>query len=234
MIENIQNVQGLRGEYRTLTAWEVGGLLRLMRASRGIKRAALAAEANVSEKTIERAEAGEGISQGSLQRIARALGIQENTFTEELFIPTPEEAERIQMQREEDVRKTHRPIPVHRVEGARDILPLFSCYGSFADSQLVSEEHLKEFASLRQALIDYGDIWSDISETERVESAAEMVKAIREFESRGYIVKCGVTSDYRIRGESWPCSVIVAFKKPKGTVATPDEVWLPKEARIGF
>jgi ribosome-binding protein aMBF1 (putative translation factor) len=60
-----ESVEGIRGEYRRLTSPEVGMMIRMSRQLRGIKRAVLAVEARVSEKTVERAEAGEGISADS-------------------------------------------------------------------------------------------------------------------------------------------------------------------------
>jgi transcriptional regulator with XRE-family HTH domain len=69
------NVDGIRGEYRRLTSTEVGVMIRAFREGQGIKRAVLAADANMSEKTLERAEGGQGISEDSCRRIARALGL---------------------------------------------------------------------------------------------------------------------------------------------------------------
>src|SRR5258705_173960 len=105
-VEQFQ-LQGIRGEFRRFTSAEVGGVIRMFRQLQGLKRAVLAADANVSEKTIERAEAGEGISEVSCRRIARALGMKENAFTDALYIPTLEEVERIQKQNEEKIRQTH-------------------------------------------------------------------------------------------------------------------------------
>ena len=46
------NAGGNRGEYRRLTSAEVGGMIRAFREARGIKRTVLAADANISEKTL--------------------------------------------------------------------------------------------------------------------------------------------------------------------------------------
>jgi transcriptional regulator with XRE-family HTH domain len=229
-----EGVNGIHGEYRRFTATEVGGVIRMFRQLQGLKRVVLAAEANVSEKTIERAEAGEGISEDSCRRIARALGMKENAFTDELYIPTPEEAERLQKQKDEELRRTHRAVPVASIESPRDILPLFDCYGLFGDDQHVADVHLRDFAELKQMLVDYGDISADLTATQRLEGAEEVLKAVRDFETHGYLVKCGVAKDYHVRGDSWPCSIVVAFKKPVGNVRAPDEIWLPKTMRFGL
>jgi hypothetical protein len=35
-------------------------------------------------------------------------------------------------------------------------------------------------------------------------------------------------------GSPVPLAVLVAFKRPKGAVGTPDELWLPKKFSLGF
>jgi transcriptional regulator with XRE-family HTH domain len=229
-----ENIEGLHGNYRRFTSAEVGLTIRLLRRMRGLKRTVLAAEAHVSEKTLERAEAGEGISEDSSRRIARALGMKETAFTEERFIPTLEEAVRLQETKDQELRKTHRSVAVARVGGPRDVLPLFENYGLFADDMNVADGHLKDFANLKQALVDYGDISGDLTAAQRVEAAEGIVKDVREFETLGYVIKVGTARDYQVHGEEWPCSVMAAFKKPTGMLVTPDEVWLPKTARFGL
>jgi transcriptional regulator with XRE-family HTH domain len=229
-----EGVEGIRGEYRRLTSAEVGLVIKACRELQGIKRAALAADANVSEKTIERAEAGEGVSEESARRIARALGMQERAFVDEIYVPTLEEIARAKEQQEETLRRTHRPVPVAPVRGLRDILSLRGSCAHFDETQHVSEEHLHAYADLKQNLVDFVDIADDLTEPDRVRTAAEILSQAREFERMGYVLKLGVTQDYRWRGQAWPCSVLAAFKKPKGAIGTPSEIWLPKETRLGL
>jgi transcriptional regulator with XRE-family HTH domain len=229
-----ESVEGIRGEYRRLSSAEIGLMIRMSREFRDIKRAVLAAEAHLSEKTIERAEAGDGISAESASRIAIALGMQEKAFTEEIYIPTLEEAARTQQQKEENLRRTHRPVKVAAVEGVKDILSLFGCYAHFGDDQNVNEAHLGDYAVLKQTVVDYFDIAGDLSEPQRVEGAIDILGQVRQFERLGYVVKVGVARDYLWRGKPWPCSVLTAFKKPRGMIQTPDDIWLPKEAHMGF
>lgn len=229
-----EGIDGINGAYRRFTAMEVGSVIRMFRQLKSLKRAVLAAEANVSEKTIERAEAGEGIGEESCRRIARALGMKETAFTDELYIPTPEEAERLQKQKDEELRQTHRSVPIASIESPRDILSLFDCYGLFGDDQNVADEDLREFAELKQMLVDYRDISSDMTAPQRLEGAEEVLKAVRDFETHGYLMKCGIAKDYRVNRESWPCCVLVAFKKSQGNNRLPDEIWLPKAVRFGL
>jgi hypothetical protein len=47
-------------------------------------------------------------------------------------------------------------------------------------------------------------------------------------------VKAGTSARNRRDGSVVPMAILVAFKKPKGTGGTPDEVWLPKKLSVGF
>ncbi len=107
---------------------EIGVMIRAFREGQGVKRAVLAAEANMSEKTLERAEGGQGISEDSCRRIARALGLQEDVFVGERYIPAPEEAMRMLEQKDKERRATHSPSAVAELTGVRDVLPLFRAW----------------------------------------------------------------------------------------------------------
>lgn len=92
-------------------------MIRMFREGHGIKRAVLAADAHISDKTLERAEAGHAISEESYRRIARVLGPQDDVLVSELFIPAPEEAERLFKRRVEELWRalcpgTARAVPV--------------------------------------------------------------------------------------------------------------------------
>lgn len=86
-----ENVEGIRGEYRKLTPFEIGMIVRLLRERRGIKRAVLAADANISEKTLERVEGGARVRAESYRRIAEALGLNGKMFTTASYIPSSED-----------------------------------------------------------------------------------------------------------------------------------------------
>ena len=164
MAEN--NVHGIKGEFRRLTASEVGLMIRLARKQQGLKRAALAADVHISEKTLERAESGLGVSEESSRRIARALGFQEDAFVAELYIPTEGEVEQMQRNQEEEIKATYRPLPVAEIKGVRDVMPLFQSELFFIDGQHVAEKDQEAIAGLQDSLRDWIDIYSDVTELE--------------------------------------------------------------------
>jgi transcriptional regulator with XRE-family HTH domain len=228
------NVAGVRGEYRRLTSMEVGVLIRAFREGRGINRAVLAADANMSEKTLERAEGGQGISEGSCRRIARALGLQEDLFVGEKYIPGPEEALRLLEQKDNERRTTHTPSAVAEFKGVRDVLPFFRADGFLADDQNIAEQDMEAFADLKESWWEWNAIASDIGQSELVRGAQSFLAEIRSFEERGYVLKlCLANRSYK-DGTPVEMAVLVAFKKSKGSVGTPEEVWLPKRVSVGF
>jgi transcriptional regulator with XRE-family HTH domain len=231
---NGDNVNGVRGEHRRLTSAEVGVMIRMFRGGHGIKRVVLAADAHMSEKTLERAEAGHAISEESYRRIARVLGLRDDVFVSELYIPTPEEAERMLKRRDEELRATHRAHAVAELKGVRDVLPLFRSHFFFADDLNVAEEHMEAFADLKQSWWEWNAISSDIPELDLVKGAQSFLSEIRSFEARGYVMKSGVSERFYKDGTAVPVAVLVAFRKPSGAAGTPDEVWLPRRMPISL
>lgn len=232
MAEN--NVHGIKGEYRRLTAAEVGLMIRLARKQKGIKRAVLAAEAHMSEKTLERAESGRGISEESSRRIAQALGFQEDTFVAELYVPEPGEFERMQKKQLEELRATHVPQAVAEINGTRDLLRLFRCELFFTDDTHVAEEDLETFAGLKDSLWEGNAIHEELSELERLRVAQSFLDEIHSFQALGYIVKAGIGTRHWEGGEVSVAIMTAFVRNPQNEVGVPSEVWLPKKMSVGF
>jgi hypothetical protein len=125
----------------------------------------------MSEKTLERAEGGHGISEDLCRRIARVLGLREDTFVGEQYIPAPDEAMRILEQKDEERRATHIPSAVAELNGVLDVLPLFRAFGLLADDQSVADQDMEAFADLKQSWWDWNSIVSDLAQPELVKDA---------------------------------------------------------------
>jgi transcriptional regulator with XRE-family HTH domain len=224
-----ENMNGGRGEHRRLTAPEVGVMIRMFREGQGIKRAALAADANMSEKTLERAESGQGVNEESSRRIARALGMQEDVFLKEHHIPAPEEAIELLRKRNENLEANFTRLSVAALRGdLRQTLAIFRTDALLAGDQHVAEKDMSQFASLKQSWWDWNSVTSDIQETELIEGAKAFLGEVSDFEARGYVIKGGVAKRRRRDGTPYSLCVITAFRKPKGSASTPTEVLLPK------
>jgi transcriptional regulator with XRE-family HTH domain len=75
-----ESISQKKGVYRQLTLQEIAEAVRSMRRSRDIKRLVLAEEAGVSEKSVERLEGGQKVSDDVYPKIAIALGQKESAF----------------------------------------------------------------------------------------------------------------------------------------------------------
>jgi hypothetical protein len=98
----------------------------------------------------------------------------------------------------------------------------------------VAESDLEDFASLKQSWWDWNAVSGDIPEPELIRGAQSFLDEIRSFEARGYVVKSGTGTRYRRDGSAVPAAILVAFRKSKGRVGTPNEVWLPKNMSLGL
>lgn len=227
-----EQVQGIRGEYRCLTSAEIGALVRMTRERLGMKRAVLAYEAKLSDKTIERAEAGVGVEKGSYRRIALALGMKQEAFLQPLYVPAPEEAEEMVRRNEEEFKKEYTSVAVEPVRDLRHVMSLFGVYALVCDDSVVADTHLDEVAAFKDNLRDWNDIADEIPQTERLQAARGLLDELRQIEQLGYVAKAGVTTKYRLKGGSvWKLGVLTFFRRPQRPHETPDEVWLPKRMK---
>jgi len=220
------NVYGIEGEFRQFTPTEVGLVIKLCRKSMGLKREVLAAFARVTDKTIQRAESGERVCEKSSQRIATALGLAQDTFTKQRFIPHlagPEETQRHERQLNEVWAQTHLAITVRELRDVTDVVSLFGSGAIWVDDNNVAEKHRQQLAALSQVIAQAND-----------QAAKDALAMIREFEAHGYVIKGTVIEAYfSDRPLQTPsrrlCSYVVAFQKSKGVKdTTPVEGWVSK------
>ena len=220
-------VEGIRGEYRKPTPDEIGQIVRLLREQRGIKRASLALDANVSEKTLERVESGVAVRDAAYKRIAEALGHDGAACTTAAYIPTIEEVTEQAKREQDEVRRTHNSVAVERLADPRQMLRLFQTHALIVDDHNVDARDLDAVAALKDNLRDWSDIASEIPESERLGAARQLLIDARAIETSGYEVRIGVTDRYTI-GDS-PVQVAVVAFIPTTMPEMPSAVWIPKK-----
>jgi transcriptional regulator with XRE-family HTH domain len=222
-------VEGIRGEYRKLTPLEIGMIVKLFRHGRDIKRAVLAADSSVSEKTLERVEAGQVVSEDSYRRIARAMGLKEDAFVKEEYVPTPEEALEQQEREQAEFAANHTKVAVAPLTDPRQLLALFGCHSNITNDRLVAAEDLELTTEFKEAFRDWSDIAAELPDTERLKAAGSLLDQAHTIERAGYAVYVGETDRYRIGSSRTRMSVVVFFPKPTGSrQELPNEIWLPK------
>ena len=199
-------VSGVRGEFRRWTPAEIGKFVRQWRAANGVKRSSLAHDATVTEKTLERLESGEKISDQSLRKIASAIDWPADVFVGEKYIPTPDEAIATLTKVAEDFEQRYQEVPVSRLTDPRQFVAQFDSQGVLFQELGVALEHADDAASLKELLCDSNDIASELPATGQLEAARTLMDAVRTVETKGYVVKIGQLATY---GHFGPVTILL-------------------------
>lgn len=138
----------------------------------------------MEERTIQRIEAGQQVSEETLRKVARALGMTEGCLSSARYVPTAEEiaAEVEKVQRDRLV------VNACAVEDVKDCQKLFESHCCLPDQSRVAPDALAKVAEFTDMWADWSMVYGEISFGERLEAAQSVLKAIREIEILGYRV----------------------------------------------
>jgi transcriptional regulator with XRE-family HTH domain len=227
-----QKVEGITGEYRELTAKEIGDFVRLCRGIRGFKRLSLAQKAGISEKSLERLESGVRVSKEVYQKVAVALGQREDAFIGARYIRTLEEATLAVADTLEAWNDKHVEIEACSFSDERDMRRVLDCWGAllFDDSQLKTDA-LDAAASFKQNLTDWKDIFGDIDEPGRLNAQRALLEEVRTIEGLGYVARFGTYDAEFATGAQWtkmPIAVITFFQRTDWEKVAMKEMVVPR------
>jgi DNA-binding XRE family transcriptional regulator len=184
--------ENTKGEYRCLTPQEIGTHVAMFRKMLDWKQLTLAIEAGVHERTIQRVERGEKVDDESLRKIGKALRLREPGFVGARYIQSEEE-------RRADFEKTMKELKVieaHPFSSLKDAGALLGTHGYFLNDAALPEGMADQVAALRDNLTDWGDIYSDLSHTERLNACRSVLADVQKIVDQGFKVRYGVyTSD---------------------------------------
>lgn len=110
------------GETRTLTARQFGRLVAMFRKALDWKQITLAYEAGIDERTVQRIEAGQPVSNETRRQIAKAFKLPEDHFVRPTYIASAEEV-RVAS---EKLKKEFTVVDARPLETARDFEEIFS------------------------------------------------------------------------------------------------------------
>ena len=83
-------------------------------------------------------------------------------------------------------------------------------------------------AEFKDNLRDWSDVAAEVTESERLEAAGQLLTQIKAIERRGYHAAAGVANRY-VRTSRFEMAVVVFFGAPFGeTFTNESEVWLQK------
>ena len=178
-----------KGVFRCLTPKEIGDAVAQFRKASGMKQITLAYEAGrIQERTIQRLERGEQVSEDTLRKVAKALRLAEDAFIGPRYIPTQEEA----LKNAEKFLSEVRVIDAKELTTVQDCGVLFNAHAFLVDDTNVNSAHALEVAALKDELQDWGDIYSSISHTERLSASEAVLTNAKTIGAAGYRLLYGV------------------------------------------
>jgi len=175
------------GTYKRPEPDVIASFVKELRAHLGWKQFALAHEAGVTVRTIERLEAGERMSDETLNKVAKALKLRESAFTEATYCPSDEELAAMVKKAKEDY--THTAL--HDLSGPRDLGNILSAHAYIVDGSNVAEDFADEVAAVKDYVQDAGDIHDDVPHTQQLTFSRELLGMIRDIEAQGYTARWG-------------------------------------------
>jgi transcriptional regulator with XRE-family HTH domain len=192
------------GTYQRPAPKDIAFMVKELRAYFGWKQLALADEAGVTERTVERIEAGITVSDDTLRKVARALKLREGAFTEPSYCPSEAEL----MAEVKKIRDQHTVTELHDLSEARDLENVMGQHGHLIDGSAVEDSLAEAVASLQDLVRDWGDIFGDLQQSEKLGACRSVLESIREIEARGYKARWGrYTTD-----DKFTVGVLVFFK----------------------
>ena len=163
----------------------VGKNIRAHRERLAWTQEQLAAAAEVSVRTVQRAEEGHPIGAESLQSIAAALDVGVELLKTNLEDPAFQEAMR---------RAQSRFVFIHLrpIARATEFRPFFPADAQQLDSvDAINEDAGDAIARLEQSLKDLGDLWRDLEPVQRHEALKELQVDIDKLTSLGMVITAG-------------------------------------------
>jgi len=175
------------GTYQRPAPKDIAFMVKELRAYFGWKQLALADEAGVTERTVERIEAGITVSDDTLRKVAKALKLREEAFTEPSYCPSKEEL----MAEVKKIQHQHTVTELHDLSEARNLENVMGQHGHLIDGSAVEDTLAESVASLQDLIRDWGDIYEDVAQTEKLAACRSVLETIREIEAHGYKARWG-------------------------------------------
>jgi transcriptional regulator with XRE-family HTH domain len=154
----------------------------------------LAAAADVSLRTVQRAEEGQIIAAESLQALAGALDVTQELLRTDLDAAAFEAAVK-------ETKSRYKLIALQRLERGNDLRQFMPADAYQVDRVDVADEAAEDaIALLDQQLKDLGDLWRDLEPLQRHEALKDVQREIDALRSLGFVVTAGV-DQMRLRSE---------------------------------
>lgn len=189
-----------QGEYRNLTLEEIANAVTRFREATDVKQLTLAIEAGVDERTIQRIENGEKVNDDTLRKIAKAMRLHDNAFIGPRYVRKVED---VIVELEEQTKKLladNLVVDAAEISTLKDCNEILSASVYCVDDSHVSDGIAEKVAALRDLLQDWGDIYLDLINAERLDGCKALMTSLREIQSAGYHIRfAAYTTEDRFR-----------------------------------
>jgi transcriptional regulator with XRE-family HTH domain len=164
-----------------LTPQEIATTVVLFRKIFDWKQFTLAHEAGVHERTVQRVERGEKVDDDSLRKIAKALRLGEPGLIGPRYISAREELGAMA----EGIHKDLMVTTADTFLSVKDAGSVLSAgHGYIVDDRAMPEEMSEQVAAFKDILQDWGDVYSDLSNTERLQACRSLLSELQQIEAR--------------------------------------------------
>ena len=165
-----------KGAFRAFTAAEFSELVKAFREAAGWKQITLAYEARITERTVQRIENGEPVSDETRRQVAKAFRLPEDFFIKPCYVPSTEEAEAAF--RENAAKFT--VVDARRLESARDFEEILSVGHAFLiDGTQLPDVRKGAVAAFKDLFHDWTWVYSDVTHVERLEACTSLSKDVK-------------------------------------------------------
>jgi plasmid maintenance system antidote protein VapI len=223
------------GEFRRPTPSEIAFIARWASRQQRIKQAVLAQTAHVSEKTVERLEKGDAVlADDTYRRLAEALGLAREAFTEVAYHPSLEEVRAAAAEQQAKLEAENIRTAVRPVRDPRVFISFFGAHAMLVDDSQIDTDDLEVVYAFRENLRDCGDIAGDVPDTSRLAYATDLLEELRAIEQLGYAaltIDKGVTTT-KAGNMEIELGVLVLHKVNRANPELPKEMWLPRNHPI--
>jgi transcriptional regulator with XRE-family HTH domain len=165
-----------KGEYRAFTAAEFSELVKAFREAAGWKQITLAHEARITERTVQRIENGEPVSDETRRQVAKAFKLPEDFFIKPCHVPSAEEAEAAFREAAEKFAV----VDARHLEAAGDFEEILSVGHAFLiDGTQLPDETQEAVAAFKDLFHDWTWVYSDITHIGRLEACTSLLKDVK-------------------------------------------------------
>ncbi len=176
-------IQEKKGEYRPFTAQQFGELVKAFRLENGWKQITLAYEAGITERTVQRIESGEQVSDDTRRQIAKAFRLPDDFFTKPGYMPTTEEAEAMLAEAAEKFTVVD-ARPLHTPGDFEEILSVGHAF--LIDGTALPDEMQQEVGTFKDAFHDWTWIFSDITHVDRLGACRSLLEDVHRIAGQLY------------------------------------------------